>query len=78
MLVVYVGGYCLGKARSVEQAEDMVMGYMEWMDSTGKFDVCVTVFGSMCVPYVFKKNGRIAYEGKAELTVKTAPLQFAS
>lgn len=78
MLVVYVGGYCLGKARSVERAEDMVMSYMEWLDTTGKFDVGITVSGLVCVPYVFKLNGRIAYEGQAELTVKTSSVQFAS
>lgn len=78
MLVVYVSGYCLGKARSVERAEDLVMEYMEWLDSTGKFDVGITVSGTVRVPYVFKQGGRIAYEGQAELTAKTTPVQLAS
>jgi len=56
----------------------MVVEYMEWLDSTGKFDVGITVSGTVGVPYVFKQNGHIAYEGQAEVSVKTAPVRLAS
>lgn len=69
MLQVVVGGYIAGTARSVEKAEDVVVQYMEWVNASGKFDVGVTVGGCVVIPYVFKRNGRVEYEGEARLEV---------
>lgn len=71
MLVVYVGSYCLGKARSVEKAEDLVEQYMTWLDSQGKVDARLAVGGLVCVPYVFMEGGRVRYEGEARLELRT-------
>lgn len=69
MLQVVVGGYIAGTARSVEQAEEVVIAYMEWVNASGKFDVGVTVSGHVVIPYVFKREGRVVYEGEARLEV---------
>ncbi|MBN3805510.1 hypothetical protein GXB81_21000 [Paraburkholderia sp. Ac-20336] len=74
MFQVVVAGYNAGKARSFEGAENLVFAYMEWLDESGKFDLGVTVSGFVVVPYVFKRNGRVVYEGEAKLEAVSSPV----
>jgi hypothetical protein len=67
MLKVEVGGYFVGKARNLEEAEELVMGHLQWMDSTGKYDVVLAAGGSVTVPFVIRQRGRVAFEGDAKL-----------
>ncbi|APR36715.1 hypothetical protein [Paraburkholderia sp. SOS3] len=76
MLKVEVGGYFVGKARSLEQAEDLVEAYMTWLDSTGKLDVQLAVGGVVLVPFVFKEAGRIVFEGEAKVETRRPVLRL--
>jgi hypothetical protein len=72
MLKVEVAGYFVGKARDLTQAEDMAMDYVEWLDSTGKLDLALAVGGSVTIPFVFKENGRVVFEGDARIDVHSS------
>lgn len=77
MLKVEVAGYFVGKARDLVEAEDMVMCYIEWLDSTGKLDIALAVGGSVSIPFVFKQGGKIVFEGDARLD-NTSPSRARS
>lgn len=67
MFKVEVGGYFVGKARDLAEAEDLVLCYVEWLSSTGKLDIVLAVGGSVTIPFLFKQGGEIVFEGDARL-----------
>jgi hypothetical protein len=78
VLKVEVGGYFVGKARDLDEAEDLVMAHIQWMDSAGKFDAVLAAGGSVTVPFFVKQRGKIVFEGDARLDNTSIPSRAQS